>query len=268
MPPLSAAPSTTTVDEIDYTYADMPGLVEAPPYQNFYQAPATSRTQHPHLEIQTSWTSEEFTFEHPPASAATVPPSSALDVDSVPPSAVDGSFDFPPPNSGALNGYISYSNQPQSAPSVSVPTPCSPASQSASGAPSSVGARTPIDDSFSAWDHGSVATATASASPVNAYDNASPSAVDGESMAREHALALQAGFRTYLAHAEKIGALESGASEATFEQFVRFVRHQQKVSSGTSISVGVGEIGGGGLKGMNGLSVRMPEPPTQMAQVM
>ncbi|KAL5481180.1 hypothetical protein ACEPAI_10121 [Sanghuangporus weigelae] len=264
VPPLSAAPSSTTVDELDYTYADMPGLVDAPPYQNFYQAPSQSRSQHPHLEIQTSWTSEEFTFEHAPASAATVPPSSALDVESVPPSAVDGSFEFPPRNS-ALNGYMTYSTRPQSqeaASAVSAPTPCSPASQSASGAPSSVGARTPIDDAFSAWDQSSVVTtATATASPVSTYESCGSTSVDNEAVAREHALALQAGFRTYLAHAEKIGAIESGASEATFEQFVRFVREQQKMTSGTNVGVG------GGMKGMNGFSVRMPEPHTQMAHV-
>ncbi|KAL5522894.1 hypothetical protein ACEPAF_1161 [Sanghuangporus sanghuang] len=265
VPPLSAAPSSATVDELDYTYADMPGLVDAPPYQNFYQAPPQSRPQHPHLEIQTSWTSEEFTFEHAPASAASVPPSSALDVESVPPSAVDGSFEFPPPNS-VLNGYMTYSTQPQSqsaASTVSAPTPCSPTSQSASGAPSSVGARTPIDDTaFSAWDQSSVVTtAAAVTSPVSTYDSSGSTSVDNEAVAREHALALQAGFRTYLAHAEKIGAIESGASEATFEQFVRFVREQQKMRSGTNVGVG------GGMKGMNGFSVRMPEPYTQMAHV-
>ncbi|KAL5522858.1 hypothetical protein ACEPAG_8876 [Sanghuangporus baumii] len=262
VPPLSAAPSSTTVDELDYTYADMPGLVDAPPYQNLYQAPSQSRSQHPHLEIQTSWTSEEFAFEHAPGSAATVPPSSALDVESVPPSAVDGSFEFPPPNS-ALNGYMTYSTQPQSqsaASAISAPTPCSPASQSASGAPSSVGARTPIDDAFSAWDQSSVVTtATAAASPVNTYESCGSTSVDNEAVAREHALALQAGFRTYLAHAEKIGAIESGASEATFEQFVSFVREQQKMTSGTNVGIG------GVMKGMSGFSVRMPEPHTQMA---
>lgn len=226
--PLSAAPSSASNDKLDYAYADMPGLVEAPMYQDFFQ-PTGRASQPPHLEIQTSWGAEEFSFDQEPTSAASVPPSSAVDLESVPPSAVEGAFEFPPSAStlDLQNGYLDYPVASQSAPAL---TPCSPESASATGGANFAGVRTPIDEAYGGWDRDASTPAASSSSPVASYGVQSPIMGEDDTMAHAKVLALQEGFRTYMAHAEKMGAIAGTNTEAAFEQFVKYVQTHSGMS--------------------------------------
>lgn len=247
-PSLSAAPSSANVDDLEHDYSGMPLLVDAPPmsmqdYGAYGQQPHDyyhHARGHPHLEIQTSWTGEEYSFDgQVPTSAASVPPSSALDLEmeSMPPSAVDGAFEFPPGPTTMENGY---------AVAATTTTPFSPSS--GSGAPSSAGARTPIDDTFGAWDQSQGSTAASAMSPVGSFDGGCENQED-ESSKHARMAALQA----VMAQMGKASSGMTGTFEepeaavcsgvgAAYEQFARFVQ-----SGGMSML-------GGGMDMMDGMN--------------